>query len=152
MNHSAFVYATYIATTPDKLWEALTSGEFTKKYWFGRTLQSNWKEGSAVAFIDRAGKTTDEGVVLTYEPYLLLSYTLKCVHDTTPYEHLPRVTFELQPLGSAVKLTLKHLDLSANAFRDEGEGFVGINNGWPAIISNLKSLLETGHTIKAINL
>lgn len=47
-------------------------------------------------------------------------------------------------MGYSVKLTLKHLDLSANAFRDESEGFVGINNGWPAIISNLKSMLETG--------
>jgi len=63
-----------------------------------------------------------------------------------------RLSRELQPIGSAVKLTLKHLDLSENAFRDEREGFVGINNGWPAIISNLKSLLEPGQAMPAIML
>ena len=152
MNTSTFVYTTYIATTPEKLWEALTSGEFTRMYWFGRTLKTDWKAGSVISFVDRDGKTTDEGIVLKYEPYHLLSYTLKCVHDSTPYEQLPRVTFKLQQMDSAVKLTLKHTDLSADAFREESEGFVGINNGWPAIVSNLKSVLEIGRAMPAIQL
>lgn len=150
MNHPSFVYISYITTTPEKLWDSLTSGTFTKKYWFGRTLTTDWKEGSAITFRDTDGKVTDEGVVLKYEPYHLLSYTLKCVQDTTPYIQFPKVTFELQQMGDAVKLTLKHTDLSANAFRDESEGFDGINNRWPAIISNLKSVLEIGRAIPAI--
>ncbi len=152
MNDSVFVYTAYINTTPEKLWEALTNGEFTKKYWFGRTLQSDWKEGSAVQFVDENATVTDTGIVLIYEPYRLLTYTMTCVQDMTPYERYPTVTFELKRMESAVKLTLKHVDLSTNAFRDESEGFVGINNGWPAIISNLKSVLETGYAMPDISI
>ncbi|MFB4169282.1 SRPBCC family protein [Virgibacillus sp. JSM 102003] len=145
-------YATYIATTPEKLWEALTSREFTKKYWFGKEVRSDWKEGSTVNFLDKNGETTDQGQVMKSEPYSLLSYTLKCVKDQTDYERMPRVTFELKPMESTVKLTLKHEYLSTGAFQDEGEGFIGINNGWPAILSNLKSFLETGNTLPEIGL
>lgn len=152
MNNSTFVYATYIATTPEKLWQALTSGEFTKKYWFGRDLKSDWKEGSTVTFMDEEGKVTDTGIVLKSEPYNLLSYTFRWVDDTTVNENPSIVTIKLKELDSTVKLTLKHENLPSTAFRDESEGFYGINNGWPAILSNLKSLLETGHTLPALHI
>ncbi|MGG1679079.1 SRPBCC family protein [Neobacillus sp. NRS-1170] len=152
MNNSTFVYATYIATTPEKLWQALTNGEFTKNYWFGRDLKSEWKEGSEVTFMDEEGKVTDKGVVLKSEPYTLLSYTFQWVDDTTINENPSIVTFELRELDSTVKLTLKHENLPSTAFLDESEGFYGINNGWPAILSNLKSLLETGRTLPAIHI
>lgn len=150
MNKASFVYENYIATTPEKLWGALTSGEFTKKYWLGKELQSDWREGSAVAFLDENGKITEQGFVIKSQPYSLLAYTLKCVQDQTEYERMPKVTFKLKPMGSTVKLTLKHEYLSAGAFQDESEGFIGINNGWPAILSNLKSLLETERTLPEI--
>jgi uncharacterized protein YndB with AHSA1/START domain len=152
MNNSTFVYVTYIATTPKKLWEALTSGDFTKKYWFGRNLQSDWKEGSPVIFMDEEGKITDKGKVLKNEPFEHLSYTFQWVEDTTEYKCPPVVSFVLKPLDSTVKLVLKHENLPSNAFVDEDEGFYGINNGWPAILSNLKSLLETGRTLPAIHI
>ncbi len=150
MNNSTFVYATYIRTTPEKLWKALTSSEFTKQYWFGKELQSDWEEGSAVTFLDKNKQITDQGIVIKSDQYHLLSYTLKCVQDATEYQVMPKVTFELKQMGSIVKLTLKHEYLSEGAFKDEGEGFIGINNGWPAIMSNLKSLLETERILPEI--
>ncbi|MFP3916933.1 SRPBCC family protein [Lysinibacillus telephonicus] len=147
---SSFQYDIYIATTPEKLWEALTNSEFTEKYWFGRKIQSDWKEGSLVTFFDENGNITDDGTLIAYEPHQLLLYTFLWVEDQTQRECLPKVTFKLQPMESTVKLTLQHEDLLPSDFFDESEGFQGINNGWPAIISNLKSLLETGKMLPAL--
>ncbi|WCK55230.1 SRPBCC family protein [Aneurinibacillus sp. Ricciae_BoGa-3] len=150
MTGTTFVYVTYIATTPEKLWEALTSGDFTKKYWFGHEVQSDWAEGSTVNYVDKNGNVVDYGTVLKSEPYRLLSFTFNWLEDKTVRERTPRVIFELQPMESTVKLTLKHEDLLPTDYRDESEGFYGYNNGWPAILSNLKSLLETGRTLPPI--
>ncbi|MEV5029152.1 SRPBCC family protein [Paenibacillus sp. LPE1-1-1.1] len=150
MPDSTFVYVTYIAATPEKLWEALTDGNFTKKYWFGHEVRSNWTEGSTVSFLDKNGKTVDQGKVLAKDPHRHLSYTFNWLEDKTIRQTAPVVTFTLQPMDSTVKLTLKHENLLPIDFRDEKEGFYGINNGWPAILSNLKSLLETGRTLPPI--
>lgn len=150
MPNSTFVYVIYIDATPEKLWEALTDGSYTKRYWFGREVQSDWAEGSDVSFLDENGTAVDQGKVLTIEPYRFLSYTFSWLEDKTIRQTAPVVTFELQPMDSIVKLTLKHHHLLPSDFRDEREGFYGINNGWPAILSNLKSLLETGRTLPPI--
>ncbi|PLR66268.1 SRPBCC family protein [Bacillus sp. UMB0893] len=150
MTDSTFVYVTYIATTQEKLWEALTQGSITKKYWFGHEVQSDWKEGSTVSFLDKNGDTADKGKVLLNEPFHLLSYTFFWLEDKTVREHPPIVTYELKQMESTVKLTLKHENLLPSDFRDESEGYYGYNNGWPAILSNLKSLLETGKTLPSI--
>ncbi|MDQ8739292.1 SRPBCC family protein [Paenibacillus sp. LHD-38] len=150
MPNSTFVYVIYIDATPEKLWEALTDGSYTKKYWFGHEVQSDWAEGSVVSFLDEKGTVVDQGKVITIEPYRYLSYTFSWLEDKTIRQTAPLVTFELQPMDSIVKLTLKHDHLLPADFRDENEGFYGINNGWPAILSNLKSLLETGHTLLPI--
>lgn len=152
MPNSIFHYVTYIATTPEKLWEALTTSEFTEKYWFGRRIQSSWIEGEPVTFLDENSNVADEGTLITFEPYRLLSYTFLWVEDQTERLRSPKVTFTLQPMGSTIKLTLKHEDLLPSDFYDESAGFQGINNGWPAIISNLKSLLETGKTLPALTI
>lgn len=152
MSNSTFVYVTYIATTPEKLWEALTSGDFTKKYWFGTEIQSDWKEGSSITWIGADGNVTDRGTVVKSEPYQVLSYTFEWVQDTTVREQIPTVTFTLEPMESTVKLTLKHEGLLPTDFHDEKDGFYGYNNGWPAIISNMKSLLETGRTLPAVSI
>ncbi|WP_219621212.1 SRPBCC domain-containing protein [Bacillus sp. M6-12] len=121
--------------------------DFTKEYWFGHEVQSDWKEGSTISFLDKNGNVVDYGKVLTSEPYRLLSYTFNWVEDKTVRERSPRVIFELEQMDSAVKLTLKHEDLLPSDLSEANEGFYGYNNGWPAILSNLKSLLETGHTL-----
>ncbi|MDM5211208.1 SRPBCC family protein [Peribacillus sp. NJ4] len=151
MKKTAFVYPIYIATTPEKLWEALTSGEFTKKYHFGCQVQSDWQEGSTVEYLLQDGRVTDHGIVHKCEPLHLLSFTWNMAGDETPRDHPTRVTFELQPMdGSTVKLTLKHEELLETDFVYDDNTFKGLNNGWPAILSNLKSLLETGRTLPPI--
>lgn len=137
MTKPKFVYVTYIAITPEKLWEALTDGGFTQKYFFGTRVESKWKEGADVNYY-RNGKISDYGKVLTCEHPRLLSFTWTYAGDDTPRESPTRVTFELQPLESSVKLTLKHENLLETDFVDDNNTFEGYNNGWPAVLSNLK--------------
>ncbi|WP_088041824.1 SRPBCC family protein [Bacillus sp. EAC] len=151
MSKPTFVYVTYISTTPEKLWEALTSSSFTEKYFFGTKIQSDWQEGSTVEY-SRNGEVTDHGKILKCEPYRLLSFTWNHIHDTTNREEPSQVTFELISMDSTVKLTLKHENLEPTDFVDKEGTFEGLNNGWPAILSNLKSLLETGNTLPAVSI
>jgi uncharacterized protein YndB with AHSA1/START domain len=151
MDDTLFVYVTYIATTPEKLWEALTSSDFTEKYFFGTKIQSDWQEGSSVTY-SRNGRVTDHGIILKCEPYRLLSFTWNMVGDETSREQPSRVTFDLKSMDSTVKLTLRHENLEPADYVDKDDTFEGLNNGWPAIMSNLKSLLETGNTLPPISI
>lgn len=146
MSDVTFIYVSYIATTPEKLWTALTRTDFTEKYFFGTAVQSDWQEGSSVTY-SREGKVTDHGIILQCEPNRLLSFTWHYVADTTERPQPTRVTFELKPMNDTVKLTLKHENLVQRDIVERDDTFEGFNNGWPAIISNLKSLLETGNTL-----
>ncbi|WP_438028692.1 SRPBCC family protein [Sorangium sp. So ce233] len=138
MSKPEFVYVTYIASTPEKVWEALTTGEFTRQYWGGRTIQSEWKPGSAVKHIKEDGSFDWEGEVLAAERPKLLSYTFGNVLGERP----SRVTFELALFGAHVKLTLTH-----DQFDEGSKVLPAISNGWPAILSSMKSLLETGKAL-----
>ncbi|MBD1381759.1 SRPBCC family protein [Metabacillus arenae] len=149
MTKPKFVYVTYIATTPEKLWKALTSSDFTEKYFFGSKIQSDWQEGSSITY-SRNGQVTDHGKILKCEPHRLLSFTWNIVGDETAREQPSQVTFEIKPMDSTVKLTLKHENLSSTDLVEKNDTFEGLNNGWPAILSNLKSLLETGNTLPSI--
>lgn len=150
MNESTFVYVTEIATTPEKLWEALTNGEFTEKYWFGRQVRSDWTEGAPVVFLLGEGAVAAQGVVLKSEPCRLLSYTFEWTGDKSARERATKVTFELQQTGKMVKLSLKHEHLLPTDLREApagghgGIGEDGLNHGWPIILNGLKRLLETG--------
>ncbi len=139
MSKPQFVYVTYIETTPEKLWEALTSSGFTRRYWFGSEVRSDWKVGSPFALV-MDGKTTDTGEILEADRPRRLSYSFKHeLYEELRNEPTSRVTFTLEPFGSLVKLTVAHDGLV------EGGKYLGaISNGWPAILSGLKSLLETG--------
>lgn len=151
MNKPTFVYVTYIATTPEKLWEALTSGTYTKQYFFGTYVRSDWTAGAKVEYL-RGGQVTDFGEVVTSDPFRLLSFTWTYAGDDTAREKPSRVTFALKPMDGAVKLTLTHEDLIPSDLVEDDDTFAGLNNGWPAILSNLKSLLETGRTLPAISI
>jgi uncharacterized protein YndB with AHSA1/START domain len=143
MDKPKFVYVSYIATTPEKLWQALTRGEFTRQYWGGRRIQSDWQVGSVVKHLGEDGGIDWEGKVLVSEPPRLLSYTFHMqISDEHRAERPSRVTFELQPLGSVVKLVLTHDDFEAAKTTSETA-----RHGWPAILSSLKSLLETGNPL-----
>lgn len=151
-----FVYTTYIKTTPELLWQALTDPVFTKRYW-GATFQTDWQPGSSMVWEQQGWVSKDpEQVVVTADPYTTLSYTWHSVdqafadqfefsaEDFAKLSTEPRstVTFELEPFGAAVKLTVIH-----NGFGPDSEMLAGIREGWPAILSNLKTLLETGEPL-----
>lgn len=150
MHQPKFTYVTYIAATPEDVWRALTEGEFTRRYFFGRRVKSDWRTGSPVAFFRPDGQVDVEGVVLRSEALRQLSYTWAVPGDATPRQKPTRVTFKLEPLVLTVKLTLIHEDLLAGDYDARADTFRGYNNGWPAILSNLKSMLETGSTLAAI--
>ena len=142
MSKPAFVYVTYIKTTPEKLWEALTSSEFSRRYWFGTELRSNFKVGSPFALV-MDGKVTDSGEILEADRPRRLSYTFKHeLDDEMRKEGATKVVFTLEPYGELVKLTLTH-----EGFAGESRLLEGISKGWPAILSNLKSLLESGDAL-----
>ncbi|MFJ2931395.1 SRPBCC family protein [Streptomyces sp. NPDC087219] len=156
MDSHTFVYTTYIRTTPDELWKALTDPAFTRRYW-GVAFESEWTPGAPMVWDEDGRRTVDpEQVVLEAEPGRLLSYTW---HTFTPdwaravrldqgvYERLAReprstVTFLIEPSGDTVKLTVTHDDLDPDGLM---KGMIG--EGWPALISSLKSLLETGEEL-----
>jgi DNA-binding transcriptional ArsR family regulator/uncharacterized protein YndB with AHSA1/START domain len=150
-----FVYTTYIKTTPERLWQGLTDPAFTRRYW-NITWDTDWKPGSVMTLeLLKNGVTVadPEQVVLESDPYRRLSYTW---HTFTPEwaaaygigdevrarfaaERRSKVTFDLEPLGEMVKLTVVHDDF------DAGSAILpGISQGWPRILSDLKTLLETG--------
>lgn len=143
MEKPSFVYVTYIATTPEKLWQALTDGEFTPQYWGGRRIESTWRVGSPVKHVREDGGVDWQGEVLQSDPPRLLSYTFHMlISEKHGSEGPSRVTFELEPMGSVVKLTLTH-----DNFESEKPTHETTRHGWPAIMASLKSLLETGNPL-----
>jgi uncharacterized protein YndB with AHSA1/START domain len=137
---SRFVYATYIRTTPEKLWAALTKPEFTKQYWFGVTFETDWKAGSPWKMVLRDGLVTDEGDVAECDPPRRLA--LRWRHQWKPEVAAEGEAFcviELEPMDGAVKLTINH-----SIARTDSKLIEAVSGGWPRILSNLKSLLETG--------
>ncbi len=139
----SFVYSTYVATTPEKLWHALTDGTLTRQYWFGRRAESDWKVGSTVTFwyhAEGGEAVSDRGIVLESHPPRRLSYTWHVEFaDELRDEHPSRVTFELEPSGNEVKLALIHDD-----FEPGSKILESVRSGWPAILASLKAMLETG--------
>jgi uncharacterized protein YndB with AHSA1/START domain/DNA-binding transcriptional ArsR family regulator len=156
MSKPSFVYTTYIATTPERLWQALTDPAFTERYWNIR-FESDWQQGSTMTWIQRGVTIADpEQVVLESEPYSRLSYTW---HSWTPEfaealdltddafqqlaaEPRSKVTFEIEPLGERVKLTVLHETADPESLLTSM-----ISSGWPRVLSDLKTLLETGETL-----
>lgn len=139
MSKPQFVYVSYIETTPEKLWEALTSSEFTRQYWFDTEVRSDWKVGSPLALV-MGGKVTDTGEILEADRPRRLSYTFKHeLMEEMRNEAATKVVFTLAPCGNLVKLTVTHEGFAAGS-----KLLDGISKGWPAILSGLKSLLETG--------
>ena len=137
-----FVYVTYIASTPEKVWQALTDPGVTEKYWFGFRVAANGKVGEHMTATDPAGKEVHHDVILASEPLRRLSYAWRSLYDEFKRERPSRVTIEIAPFKDQVRLTVTHDDF------DEGSVvFEKITEGWPAVLSSLKSYLETGHSL-----
>jgi uncharacterized protein YndB with AHSA1/START domain len=143
MTKPVFVYVTYIETTAEKLWQALTDADFTERYWFGHRLTSDWKVGSAYQFTNQ-GKPMVEGEVLVSDPPQRLAYSWYNRKEEAKGEGTSRVTFDLEPRGKVVKLTVTHDELG-----EDGKTLRAISGGWPMVIASLKSLLETGQPLPA---
>jgi uncharacterized protein YndB with AHSA1/START domain len=140
MSHDRFVYVTYIRTSPDKLWEALTSPDFTRQYWFGIWQDCAWTVGSPWTLRFADGRVGDAGEVLEIDPPKRL--VLRWRNEFRPElreEGFSRATFELAELDDLVKLTVIH-----EMDRPESKFIEAVSDGWPKILSSLKSLLETG--------
>ncbi len=139
-----FVYATYIRSTPEQVWEGLTSSAFTQRYWAGVVIETDWKEGSPIRFV-RGDTLMDSGEVLVADRPRKLSYTFK-VEWNEDLRHFPpaRVTFEIEEVEGAVRLLLTHDRLESDVIR------MGIARGWPMVMASLKSLLETGEALAGL--
>ena len=147
MKPSTYEYITYISSTAEKVWDALTNTKHTEQYFFGTAIQSDWEVGLRVEY--SRGEVTDYGEILSYEPHQEMSYTWESVSDETIRQGPTVVTFRLQEMSEdVVKLTLIHDNLMDADYVDEPNTFRGLNNGWPFILSNLKSYLETGEIMK----
>jgi uncharacterized protein YndB with AHSA1/START domain len=141
MSNPDFVYVTYIETTAEQLWQALTSPDFTERYWFGFRVASDWKTGSSYAFT-KPGAPQIEGTVLQSDPPHRLAYSWSSCSPDDKQEGPSRVTFDLAPQGDVVKLTVTH-----DGFKPGSQVLPKISGGWPVVLSNLKSLLEAGHAL-----
>jgi uncharacterized protein YndB with AHSA1/START domain len=144
MSKPVFVYVSYIASTPDKVFKALTSTEATGKFWFGNAVTSDWKVGSSITF-HREGKLIVRGKILENDPPRRLSYTFQSMHEPFNGSEKPsRVVYDLEQQKDQVKLTITHDD-----FAEDSKVFASISNGWPLVLSSLKSYLESGRVLYA---
>ena len=157
MDKPSFVYTTFIKTTPERLWQGLTDPAFTTRYW-NIAFETDWQAGSPMTWQQRDVTVAGDGQrVVEAEPYTRLSYTW---HSFTPEwaqtvdvdesrraslaaERRSKVTFEIEPIdGEQVKLTVIHDDLEPDGLLVDM-----ISGGWPRVIANLKTLLETGEPL-----
>jgi DNA-binding transcriptional ArsR family regulator/uncharacterized protein YndB with AHSA1/START domain len=154
-----FTYTTFIATTPERLWQALTDPAFTERYW-GTALESDWNTGSEVTWTIRGVRIADpEQVVLESDPYNRLVYTFHTFTDEfmeklgfddeieaglRAEKGRSKVSFDILQDGERVKLTVVH-----DGFPPDSTVVKLVNSGWPVVLSSLKTLLETGEPLVA---
>ena len=157
MQKPSFVYTTYIETTPERLWQALTEPAFTRRYW-STAFETDWKVGSTMVWDNHGAVIADPGqVVLESDPPRRLSYTWHAftpeladaigfddeLFATVAAEPRSKVTFDIEPAGDAVKLTVVH-----DEFEPGSKIAELVSGGWPQVIAKLKTLVETGETFE----
>jgi len=143
MDKPRFVYVTYISSTPQKVWNALVDPETTATYWQHENV-SDWKPGSRwehrAADKDRTLRLVGKVIESSPPKRLVMTWALPA-DDARPEKH-SRVTFEIEPVKDVVRLTVTH-----DEFEPGSEMFKSIQEGWPKVLSSLKSLLETGRPL-----
>jgi len=143
MARSTFVYVTYIRTTPEKLWSALTDAEFMKQYWFGMRGESEWTVGSPWKLVSGDDQVYDAGEIVEADPPRRL--VIRWQNQIKPElnaEGASLCTMEIERSGTAIKLSITH-----TIERDASKLIEAVSGGWPKVLSNLKSLLESGSAV-----
>ncbi len=143
MNRSKFVYVIYIAAQPEQIWKGLVDPEFTRRYWEHDNV-SDWKVGSSWehARTDGSGRVDILGRVVETNPPHRLVISWAWPRDQANLDLHSRVTFEIDAVDTMPRLTVTHEDLEPDS-----DMLKGITNGWPRVLSSLKSLLETGRPL-----
>ena len=143
MPKSKFSYVTYIGTTAETLWKALLDGEFTRQYW-GHENVSDWRPGSEWehrrADATRAVVILGEVVAASAPTHLVITWADP--HDRGKQGRHSRVTFDIETIGDMVRLTVTHDELEPGSEMERK-----ISQGWPRVLSSLKSMLETGRPL-----
>jgi uncharacterized protein YndB with AHSA1/START domain len=134
-----YVYVIYILTTPQKVWAALTDAELSAQYW-GRSNVSDWKVGSSWSHLRPGEAPALTGEVLESEPPRRLVTSWFRPEQADDPAKRSKVSYDIEESGGKVRLTVTHWDLDGESLRD-------ISRGWPAVLSNLKTFLETGRTL-----
>jgi uncharacterized protein YndB with AHSA1/START domain len=142
-DYSAFVYVTFIRTTPERLWSALTNADFMKEYWFGMHIKTEWKVGAEWQMLFPDGRVADTGEILELDQpkRMVLKWRNEFRPELTA-EGFALCTMELEAVGAAVKLTITH-----TIERADSKFIQAVSVGWPKVLSNLKSMLETGQVV-----
>jgi len=137
----SYVYVTYIESSPERVWEALTDADLTGQYW-GHANISDWQVGSRWEHtrVDGSGIADVVGTVLESLPPRRLTMTFDAPGEA-PAGGPSKVTFDIEPFHEIVRLTVTHENLA------DSEALEAVSAGWPAVCANLKSLLETGHVL-----
>lgn len=142
-NRSRFAYVTFIRTTPEKLWSALTDPQIIPRYWYGMTTECAWEKGSPWKMSLPDGRPADTGEILEIDPPRRI--VIKWQNESRPEikaEGPSRCTIEIEAMGQAVQLAVTH-----EIERPEAKFIAAVSIGWPHVLSNLKSLLETGEPV-----
>lgn len=139
-----YTHVTFIKTTPEALWQALTDGAVTRRYYFEGTVKSDWKAGSRYQFTGPKGELQIEGEVVEADPPRKLVTTFNAVWDEGAYQDkASRATLEIEPMGDVCRLAITH-----DGFEGETATYRSVSGGgWAMIASSLKSLLETGEAL-----
>ena len=133
------VFQVYVRATPEQVWQAITDPAMTRRYYYGTSVDSDWRPGSSINY-DSDGQSTLRGEIVESDPPRRLVHTFEFPgHDEPP----SRATWEITPMGDTCLVRLTH-----DGFASENETYRSVANGWPLILSGLKTLLETGEELQ----
>lgn len=143
MNNPEFVYMTVIAAPAERVWQALTSAEFTRQYWHSTRIRSTFRPGAPIEFLNPDDSVGVAGEILTADRPKELSYTWRFLRNPDAADDpASRVTFRLETMHAGTRLTITHDELTEGSTTATLVAF-----GWPHVIAGLKTLLETGEAV-----